>query len=112
MTRREFERIVDQALEELPADIARKIDNLTVVVEHRDPTGEGLLGLYEGISLLDRGLDYAGVLPDRITIYMESHINMGLDPAGTGDEIRRTVLHEIGHHLGIDDARLSELGWV
>ena len=83
-----------------------------VVVEERPPPGEYLLGLYEGISLADRGMDYAGALPDRITIYMESHIEMELDRVGTIEEIRRTVLHEIGHHLGIDDARLSELGWV
>jgi predicted Zn-dependent protease with MMP-like domain len=112
LTRREFERIVDQVLEELPGDIAAKLDNLVVVVEERPPPGEDLLGLYEGISLADRGMDYAGVLPDRITIYMESHIEMELDRVGTIEEIRRTVLHEIGHHLGIDDARLSELGWV
>ncbi len=112
LTRREFERIVDQVLEELPGDIAAKLDNLVVVVEERPPPGEDLLGLYEGISLADRGMDYAGALPDRITIYMESHIEMELDRVSTIEEIRRTVLHEIGHHLGIDDARLSELGWV
>lgn len=112
LTRQEFERIVDQALDELPGDIADKLDNLVVVVEDRHASGEDLLGLYEGISLADRGMDYAGVLPDRITIYMESHIDMGLDRVSTIEEIRRTVLHEIGHHLGIDDARLSELGWV
>lgn len=112
LTRQEFERIVDQVLDELPGDIAGKLDNLVVMVEERHPQGEDLLGLYEGISLADRGMDYAGVLPDRITIYMDSHIEMGLDRVGTIEEIRRTVLHEIGHHLGIDDARLSELGWV
>ena len=106
MTRQEFERIVDQALDELPGDIADKLDNLVVVVEDRHTSGD------EGMSLADRGIDYAGALPDRITIYMESHIEMGLDRVSTIEEIRRTVLHEIGHHLGIDDARLSELGWV
>ena len=112
LTRQEFEQIVDRVLDELPGDIASKLDNLVVVVEERHPQGEDLLGLYEGISLADRGMDYAGVLPDRITIYMDSHIEMELDRFGTIEEIRRTVLHEIGHHLGIDDARLSELGWV
>lgn len=112
LTRQEFERIVDQALDELPGEIADKLDNLVVVVEERHASGEDLLGLYEGISLADRGMDYAGVLPDRITIYMEGHIEMGLDRVSTIEEIRRTVLHEIGHHLGIDDARLAELGWV
>ena len=112
LTRREFEQVVDQALDELPRDIAGKLDNLVVVVEERPPTGEDLLGLYEGISLADRGMHYAGALPDRITIYMEGHLKMELDRDGIIEEIRRTVLHEIGHHLGIDDARLWELGWV
>ncbi len=112
LTRQEFERVVEQVLDELPDGIAGKLDNLVVVVEERPPSGEDLLGLYEGISLADRGMDYAGVLPDRITIYMESHIEMELDRVSTIEEIRRTVLHEIGHHLGIDDARLAELGWV
>ena len=111
MTLEEFEQAVDLALEHLPADIAAHLDNLVVVVEERDPHGEGLLGLYEGISLLDRGIDYAGVLPDRISIFMETHLALGLDRPGTCEQIRRTVLHEIAHHLGIDDLRLDELGW-
>ena len=111
MTREEFEEVVTDALEELPRDIAARVDNLVVVVEDQDPSGTGLLGLYEGISLLDRGTDYAGVLPDRISIFMRSHLAMGLDRAATVAEIRRTVLHEIAHHLGVDDHRLQELGW-
>jgi predicted Zn-dependent protease with MMP-like domain len=82
-----------------------------VVVEEQDPYDEGLLGLYEGIPLSDRGIDYAGVLPDRISIFVDSHLAMGLDRAGTAEQIRRTVLHEIAHHLGIGDRRLRELGW-
>jgi predicted Zn-dependent protease with MMP-like domain len=82
-----------------------------VVVEEQDPYDEGLLGLYEGIPLSDRGIDYAGVLPDRISIFVDSHLAMGLDRAGTAEQIRRTVLHEIAHHLGIGDRRLHELGW-
>ncbi len=110
--RSEFETVVELALAELPDDVASKIDNLVVVVEDKDPSGEGLLGLYEGVPLLERGFEYQGALPDRITIFIDSHFEMGLDRNALADEIRRTVLHEIGHHLGIDDRRLHALGWA
>ena len=109
--REDFEKVVDLTLEELPVDIARRLDNLVVVVEDRDPHCEGLLGFYQGVSLRDRGINYAGVLPDLISIFMDTHLALGLDDEGTAQEIRRTVLHEIAHHLGIDDHRLQELGW-
>ena len=111
MTREEFERVVQRTLEELREDPTVRLDNLIVVVEDHDPDGEGLLGLYEGTPLLDRGIDYVGVLPDQISIFMDTHLALGLDRAGTAAEIRRTVLHEIAHHQGIDDPRLHELGW-
>ena len=69
-----------------------------------------LLGLYEGIPLKDRG-DYSGAFPDKITIYRLPHLALGLPADALRAEIRRTVLHEIAHHLGIDDARLADLGW-
>ena len=117
MTRTDFEQVVDATLAELPPDIAAQIDNLIVVVEDRpssdqDPTGDGLLGLYEGVSLAERGIDYFGALPDRISVFISGHLALGLDHAGTRAEIRTTVLHEIGHHLGIDEQRLHELGWA
>lgn len=113
---RDVERIVDATLAELPSWVVSEIDNLAVVVAEwptaeQDPQDEGLLGLYEGVSLEERGVDYFGVAPDRITVFRGPHLQMGLDRAGTAAEIRRTVLHELGHHLGIDDDRLHELGW-
>jgi predicted Zn-dependent protease with MMP-like domain len=112
VNRREFERIVDAALDEIPEDILARIDNLVVVVEDA-PTPDqdpDLLGLYEGVPLEERG-DYWGALPDQITIFRRPHLALGLPPDRLRTEIRRTVLHEIAHHLGIDDARLQELGW-
>ena len=111
-----FERWVDETLSELPAWVVAQIDNLQVVVEdwpneEDDPEGTGLLGLYTGISLLERGVDYFGAMPDTITVYMGPHLAMGLPPEELRAEVRRTVLHELAHHLGIDDARLHELGW-
>ncbi|HEC10738.1 MAG TPA: metallopeptidase family protein [Acidimicrobiales bacterium] len=116
MDRRSFERLVDEALAELPAWVVERIDNLYVEVRDRppkdlDPTGEELLGYYEGVSLADRGVDYFGVAPDRILVFRLPHLALGLDEEDLRAEIRKTVLHEIAHHLGIDDARLHELGW-
>lgn len=111
-----FEQVVSEALDEVPPAIAAQIDNLMVVVEeeptrNQDPHGSGLLGLYEGVSLAERGIDYFGVMPDTITIFRGPHVRLHLGEAELRTEVRTTVLHEIGHHLGIDDARLHELGW-
>ena len=116
MRRVQFERIVDLALEDLPAWVVERVNNLHVVVEdwptrEQDPQDEGILGIYEGVSLLARGDWYSGALPDRIVIFMGPHLDLGLSPAGLRAEIRRTVLHEVAHHLGIDDARLEQLGY-
>ncbi len=107
----EFEHVVDSAIEGLPAWVIDQIDNLVVVVEEWPPPDLGdVLGVFEGISLAERE-EYSGVMPDRIVIYRQPHMAMGLDRDGLESEIRKTVLHEIAHHLGIDDARLAELGW-
>ncbi len=111
-----FERVVDDVLDSLPQWVKDKIDNLIVSVERRPTTeqdlhGEGLLGLYEGVSLPERSADYWGALPDQIFIYYEAHVELGLPREELVEEIRRTVLHELAHHLGIDDERLIEIGW-
>ena len=105
-----FEEMVEAALDGLPERLGRLMSNVAVMVQH-EPGPPGLLGLYEGIPLTSRTTGYAGVLPDRITIY---HLAI-CAVCGTEDEavdqVRRTVVHEVGHHFGIDDARLTELGW-
>lgn len=112
----EFEAVVDEVLAELPPWVVERIDNLRVVVEER-PSREqirrhgNLLGLYEGVMLADRGDHYFGAMPDKITIYRQPHLRMGLSPTRLRKQIRKTVLHEIGHHLGISDERLHEIGW-
>jgi predicted Zn-dependent protease with MMP-like domain len=111
MRRHQFEREVDLVIEALPQWVLDKIDNLTVVVEDSPTADQGeVLGIYEGVSLAERG-DYWGSLPDRIVIFYRPHLAMGLDDDELRQEIRRTVLHELGHHLGIGDDRLTELGW-
>lgn len=111
MRRHRFEQEVDRVLEALPEWVIEEIDNLVVVVEDQPSEEQGeVLGIYEGVSLAERG-DYFGVLPDRIVIFYGPHIELGLSEDELRAEIRKTVLHEIGHHLGIDDSRLTELGW-
>lgn len=117
MNRSEFSRTVDAVLADLPPWVFDQIDNLIVVVEDRptlsqDPDGQGLLGIYEGVSLADRGVDYFGYAPDRIVIFYIPHADLRLSDKELATEIRVTVLHEIAHHLGIDDQRLHELGWA
>ncbi|MFQ5555231.1 MAG: metallopeptidase family protein, partial [Acidimicrobiia bacterium] len=73
--------------------------------------GRNLLGLYEGVTKLDRGNDYFAAAPDRISIFRAAHLGDARNAAELEDQIRRTVLHELGHHLGIDDDRLHEIGW-
>jgi predicted Zn-dependent protease with MMP-like domain len=106
-----FEELVAEALDGLPAELGRAMDNVSVFVEERSRRGN-LLGLYEGIPLTQRHSGYSGmVMPDRITIFRQP-ICAGCE---TEDEVvrqvRRTVVHEVAHHFGIDDARLTQLGW-
>ena len=105
-----FEEMVSTALDGLPEELGRLMRNVAVTVEHR-PGLPGLLGLYEGIPLTSRTSQYAGVLPDRITIYRHAICAICRTEQEVAEQVRRTVIHEIAHHFGIDDKRLSELGW-
>ena len=105
-----FEEMVAAALDELPEELGRLISNVAVIVEHR-PGPPGLLGLYQGIPLTSRTTGYAGVLPDRITIYRQAICAVCRSEQEVADQVRRTVIHEVAHHFGIDDERLRELGW-
>ena len=105
-----FEDMVVTALDGLPEELGQLMRNVAVTAGHR-PGPPGLLGLYEGIPLTSRTSQYAGVLPDRITIYRQAICAICRTGQEAGDQVRRTVIHEIAHHFGIDDNRLSELGW-
>ena len=98
------------ALDGLPDDLGRLMRNVAVTVEH-DAGPPGLLGLYQGIPLTSRTTNYAGVLPDRITIYRVAISQICRTEDEVVDQVRRTVIHEVAHHFGIDDERLEELGW-
>ncbi len=111
-----FEQEVDTVLGALPMWVTDQMENVSVVVDARptraqDPQDDGLLGVYEGIPLNERGNDYFGVSPDRIVIFYEPHVALRLDDATLRQEIRKTVLHEVGHHIGLTEDRLHELGW-
>ncbi|MGH8998918.1 MAG: metallopeptidase family protein [Acidimicrobiia bacterium] len=110
--RRRFETLVADALDAIPENLARQMDNIAVVVEDWPPDGEALLGLYEGVALTQRSpFSYGGVLPDRITIYRGPLCALAEDEEHLADEVYATVLHEVAHYFGITDERLGELGW-
>jgi predicted Zn-dependent protease with MMP-like domain len=106
----DFEQIVQDALDSLPPDLRERMSNVEIVVEAEPPPGQRLLGLYHGIPLTQRGSNYSGVLPDKISIYrgpLERHY--GHDPELLTQQIKRVVLHEVAHHFGISDERLIEI---
>jgi len=107
---RQFEDYTQDALDSLPSDLSARMSNVEIVVEDEPPAGQRLLGLYQGVPLTQRGSNYGGVLPDKITIYRRPLIRLfGRDPDRLRREVRRVVLHEIAHHFGISDERLIEI---
>ena len=105
-----FGELVDDALDGIPDDLWDRLDNVAVVIEDANPDEPDLLGLYEGVPLTERW-DYAGFLPDRIAIYRLPLCAHCQDEAELVREIRITVVHEIAHHVGIDEEQLHRLGW-
>lgn len=120
----EFERLVAAALRGMPTKFRQFLDkeNVVVVVERRpsrakllgmgmNPDRETLFGLYEGIPRTERLSNYNMALPDKITIYQEPLEDEYPGPAALKEQVRRTVLHEVAHFFGIDDAELDRIGW-
>jgi predicted Zn-dependent protease with MMP-like domain len=105
-----FEEMVASALDGLPEEFGRLMRNVAVTVEN-GPGPRGLLGLYQGVPLTSRTTGYAGVLPDRITIFRLAICAICNTEDEVRDQVRRTVIHEVGHYFGIGDERLRELGW-
>ncbi len=111
VSRRRFEELVSDALDQVPEPLTRLMDNVVVLVEERDAGTPDLLGLYDGVALTERGHDYGGMLPDRITLYRLAILDICETEEDVVEEVVITVVHEIAHHFGIDDARLHDLGW-
>jgi predicted Zn-dependent protease with MMP-like domain len=114
-----FERLVERALAAIPSPFREALAEVAVVIDD-EPTAQQrrenelvdddmLYGLYEGVPRTEYGADWAGV-PNRITLFRLPLEEDFADPAELADEVRITVIHELAHHLGIDDDRLDELG--
>jgi predicted Zn-dependent protease with MMP-like domain len=105
-----LEQVIHESLDSLPPDLRERMSNVEIVVEEEPPPGQRLLGLYHGIPLTQRGSNYSGVLPDKITIYRGPLERLyGHDPELLLQQIRRVVLHEVAHHFGISDQRLIDI---
>jgi len=124
VNRQAFERLVAEALDGLPEQVRTHMQNVEVMIEEwpsaQDLADAGmeknekalLLGLYSGVPLTERDTGYAGFLPDRITLYQGPIQRVtGSDAEAIREEVRTTVLHEIGHYFGMSEERLEELGW-
>ncbi|MCS7060763.1 MAG: metallopeptidase family protein [Anaerolineae bacterium] len=125
VSRRQFEQIVRETIEALPAHLREAIHNVEIEIRSqptRDdfayaaeageeaPEGETLFGLYRGIPLTERSSSYDLVLPDLITIFQRPHEEACNTLEELKEEVAITVRHEIAHYFGIDDNRLEELG--
>ena len=109
----QFESIVEESLDEVPEELMAMLDNVVFLVEDEPPADDPeLLGVYDGVPLTERDAGWGlGNLPDRITLFRGPLTRMCEDLDDLRDEIAITVVHEIAHHFGIDDAALHELGW-
>jgi predicted Zn-dependent protease with MMP-like domain len=105
-----FEGLVSDALEAIPAELRAEMDNVAIIIDDESPPGR-LYGLYEGIPLTKRGV-YAGARPDQITLFLRTICQSARTPEELARRVRVTLLHEVGHHFGLGEARLRELGWA
>jgi predicted Zn-dependent protease with MMP-like domain len=113
MSRERFEQLVSEALDSVPEELTRLIDNCVVLVEDDPPADDPeLLGVYDGIPITERDSSYVMAVPDRITIFRNPTLAMCRSDDEVVEEVGITVVHEIAHHFGIDDDRLHELGYA
>jgi predicted Zn-dependent protease with MMP-like domain len=106
----EFEELVGEALDAIPEQLSRQMRNVVLLVEDIGAS-PNLLGLYQGVPLTERTTAYAGMLPDRITIYRIPILRHCSSREDVVRQVVVTVVHEVAHHFGIGDAKLHELGW-
>ena len=109
MSPERFEELVSDALDLIPPELAQGMDNVVILIEARDPEDPELLGVYQGIALTERDSSYSGELPDAITIFRESVLEICDTDEEVVREVAVTVIHEVAHHFGISDDRLHEL---
>ena len=115
----EFRQVVTEAIEALPDEFKAKLDNVDVVVDdypppealRRLPRGQMLLGLYQGVPQKRRTTHYGLVLPDKITLFKRNIESICRSREQVYGQIRKTLLHEIGHHFSLSDKDLRDIGW-
>ncbi|ATD69052.1 MULTISPECIES: metallopeptidase family protein [Gordonia] len=107
----EFDGLVSDALDTIPSELTGAMNNVVILVEPHNPEEPGILGLYQGVALTLRDHEYGGFLPDTITIYRDPILAMCSSRDEVVREVAVTVMHEIAHHFGIDDAWLHANGW-
>ncbi|NLE99066.1 MAG: metallopeptidase family protein [Propionibacterium sp.] len=107
----DFDALVEEAFDELPDELLEHIDNLIFVIEDEPEDGSDTLGVYEGTALTERDEYGFGQLPDRIVLFKGPLTRLARDLEELYDEIIVTLVHELGHYHGIEEARLHELGW-
>ncbi len=105
-----FEALVSDALGAIPEELRAEMENVAIIIDDESPPGR-LYGLYEGIPLTKRGT-YAGARPDQITLFLATICRASRTPDELAHRVRVTLLHEVGHHFGLGEARLRELGWA
>ena len=118
MTRERFGEIVAEGIDAIPEKFLRKLDNVAVVVEDEQTPVQKkklnmhpnwtLLGLYEGVSRLERGANYNAVLPDKITIFRKPIEAEARNEKDLKEIVKNTVWHEIAHHFGMDEAGVRQ----
>jgi predicted Zn-dependent protease with MMP-like domain len=122
MERAEFEVLVAEVLDDLPDEFARRLENVQVVIEEEPepallrslgmrPRRDTLFGLYQGVPLTLRGATYGGALPDKISIYYRPLVRACRTPEQLKRQVRRTVIHELGHFFGMNDEEIRNLGY-
>ena len=104
-----FEALVADALATIPEQLRAEMDNVAIIVDAESPPGPNF-GLYEGVPLTGR-VGYTGASPDRITLYLATICRSARTTEELARQVRTTLVHEVGHHFGISDDRLRELGW-
>lgn len=105
-----FEQLVDRAWERIPDRFKAELENVLIVIEDEPPKSARILGLYSGVPITRR-LEYAGAMPDQITLYQGSLQRYCRDEEELAEQVYITLVHEIGHYFGLDDDRLHELNW-